>query len=233
MLLLRQTAAGVPYKFDHRLPFPKTIARANMVASPKKERRNISLQCCLSCVVACLSLFIALSQTLKPNPAELSTAYISDELISFDALSEEVYPESQVRYEAYLNIFVRNADLDQPLLQSKENALPTHEFKHLQDCLRDHPMRHHNVNDDTTFNGTRGFLLSFNENGIEKMEKHDMFSCLKSYFRRYRLPNTNAWVLNMVWADIPDYERELTIQRHTDDGKLGFKHHTHLIDSTY
>lgn len=137
----------------------------------------------------------------------------------FDALADEANDDDMMPYEAYIDVFVRNADLDQPLLQHMDNAMPKDEFTALQDCLRDHPMRHWNVNDENTFQGTKGFLLSFSEKGIDKFLKEDQFNCLESYFRRHRLPNTNAWVLNMVWAEIPDYTRELAIRRHTDDGK--------------
>lgn len=136
----------------------------------------------------------------------------------FDPLQDEAKEEDEIPYEAYIDIFVRNADPDQPLLQHMDNAMPHDEFLALQDCLRDHPMRHWNVNDDNTFQGTKGFLLSFSEKGIEKFLETTQFNCLESYFRRHRLPNANAWVLNMVWAEIPDYTRELAIRRHTDDG---------------
>ncbi|CAN8068305.1 unnamed protein product [Agarophyton chilense] len=166
--------------------------------------------------VVFICVFIALSQRKAPR-SKFSDDSFSNESSDFDSLAEEIYPESEAGFEAYLDIFVRNANLNQPLLQAKDHAMPTNEFRHLQECLREHPMRFHNVNDDNTFNGTRGFLLSFNERGIAEMESSEMFTCLKEYFRRYRLPDTNGWVLNMVWADIPDFKKELTIQRHTDD----------------
>lgn len=140
----------------------------------------------------------------------------------FDPLEDEAKEDNNIPYEAYIDIFVRNADLDQPLLQQMDSAMPEDEFVGLQDCLRDHPMRHWNVNDDNTFQGTKGFLLSFSEKGIENFLEAPQFNCLESYFKRHRLPNTNAWVLNMVWAEIPDYTRELAIRRHTDDGRYTF-----------
>lgn len=133
---------------------------------------------------------------------------------------EEVYSGADVPYEAFIDVFVRNANLSQPLLQFQDNAMPDNEFQDLQECLREHPMRHSNVNDGDTFKGTRGFLLSYNKAGIDKFASNPSFSCLEPYFRRHVRPDADAWVLNMVWADIPDYRKELAIQRHTDDGRF-------------
>lgn len=99
-------------------------------------------------------------------------------------------------------------------MQYMDNAVTDKEFADLQECLRDHPMRHSNVNADDTFEGTRGFIVSFNEAGIEKVAKHEHFKCLMPYFHRHRLPITNAWILNMVWADVPAYNKEFAIERH-------------------
>lgn len=181
--------------------------------------KTCSLQVLSQVSLLVICILLGLSQNSDHSGKHIQAQFQSEELKDFLLLEDEVYLPSEERYEAYLDIFVRNADLSQPLLQSKDNALPKVEFQALQDCLRDHPMRFHNVNDDNTFNGTRGFLLSFNEQGIENMTNSEMFGCLSPYFEKFRLPNTNAWVLNMVWADVPDFERELTIQRHTDDGE--------------
>lgn len=154
----------------------------------------------------------------SPTSSHDDLDILADE--DLDILTDEASEDNPIPYEAYIDIFVRNADLSQPLLQSVDKTLPEIEFKKLQACLRDHPMRHSNVNDDTTFTGTKGFLVSFNAAGINNFTRNPSFSCLETYFRTQRLPNTNAWVLNMVWAEIPDYTRELTIKRHTDDGKF-------------
>lgn len=134
-------------------------------------------------------------------------------------LNDQASVENEIPWEATVDIFVRNADINQPLLQAFDKAMTDEEFTSLQDCLRDHPMRHDNVNSDTTFAGTTGFLLSFKENGLERLRNHTAFSCLLPYYQRYKLTNTNAWVLNMVWADVTDFKREFAIKLHTDDGK--------------
>lgn len=162
-----------------------------------------------------LSFVVLLVAVSTKSDKSGSLEYDDDEL--YDPLNEQTYPEIQAPYEAFIDIFVRVADPNQPLLQKIDGAMPRKEFDDLQRCLRDHPMRHFNVNDDDTFKGTRGFLLSFSEKGIDNMRADPRFSCLQTYFDRHRLPGANAWVLNMVWADIPDYTRELAIQRHTDD----------------
>lgn len=159
-----------------------------------------------------------------------STAYLKDsEVGKFEKpnnglkfgnlLNDEANLEREIPWEATVDIFVRNADNHQPLLQAFDKAMTDEEFSSLQDCLRDHPMRHDNVNSDTTFAGTTGFLLSFKEKGLDRLRNHTAFSCLLPYYHRYKLTNTNAWVLNMVWAEVTDYTRELAIKLHTDDGK--------------
>lgn len=92
--------------------------------------------------------------------------------------------------------------------------MPDGEFADLQKCLRDHPMRHSNVNNEATFGATKGFIVSFNEEGISEVAQHPHFACLMPYFQRHRLPVANAWILNMVWAEVPKYDREFAIERH-------------------
>lgn len=113
---------------------------------------------------------------------------------------------------------IRNANQSQPLLQTMHSAMPDDEFKGIQDCLRNHPMQHSNVNDDHTFKGTRGFVVSFTYDGVYNLMNHPHFACLEPYFRRHLISDTNAFVLNMVWADVPDYSRELSIEPHVDNG---------------
>lgn len=113
-----------------------------------------------------------------------------------------------------MKLLIRNANKSQPVLQYLDNALTEEEFKTVQDCLIDHPMRHSNVNSAEAFGNTRGFVVSFNEKGIVDLEKHELFKCLSPYFQRHRLPNCNAWILNMVWANVPSYDKELAIERH-------------------
>lgn len=83
-----------------------------------------------------------------------------------------------------------------------DNAMPDDEFADLQKCLRDHPMRHSNVNNEATFGATKGFIVSFSEEGIQELEKDKNFACLVPYFQRHRLPVANAWILNMVWGEL-------------------------------
>lgn len=113
-----------------------------------------------------------------------------------------------------LKLLIRNANQSQPVLQHLDNALTEEEFQSVQECLIDHPMRHSNVNSDEAFGNTRGFVVSFNEEGITDLENHDLFKCLSPYFQRHRLPNCNAWILNMVWANVPAYDKEFAISRH-------------------
>lgn len=115
------------------------------------------------------------------------------------------------------DLLVRNANRSQPILQYMDNALPDDEFLALQVCMREHPMRHSNANDGKTFAGTKGFVLSFNEDGIEELERNGLFKCMAPFFHRHRVPVANAWVLNMVWADVTAYDRSFAIERHTDN----------------
>eukprot|EP00173_Palmaria_palmata_P002366 Plantae.Rhodophyta-Palmaria_palmata.ctg2507.p1 GENE.Plantae.Rhodophyta-Palmaria_palmata.ctg2507~~Plantae.Rhodophyta-Palmaria_palmata.ctg2507.p1 ORF type:complete len:229 (-),score=47.72 Plantae.Rhodophyta-Palmaria_palmata.ctg2507:359-976(-) len=84
----------------------------------------------------------------------------------------------------------------------------------------DHPMRHSNANNDVTFSGTKGFVLSFNVEGIKTLDKHDLFNCMSPFFHRQRMPIANAWVLNMVWADVTNYTKKYAIERHTDNALI-------------
>lgn len=137
--------------------------------------------------------------------------------MALGVLGDEASDENMVPWEAELDIFVRNADANQPLLQAMDGAMPAEEFQALQDCLRDHPMRKHNVNSGDTFAGTTGFLLSFTSKGEQRFRDNADFNCLESYLDRYKVTGTNGWVLNMVWAEVTDYTRELAIKLHTDD----------------
>lgn len=163
-----------------------------------------------------VSAEISESQRINHHPPEGRGAHLSND--NFDVLGDEARPTSRIPWEAKQHIYVRNPDFNQPLLQAMDNAMNESEFRSLQECLRDHPMRHHNVNADDTFSGTTGFLLSFNDKGIERFRNHPSFTCLQPYFDRYRLSNTNGWVLNMVWAEVSGYKSEYAIQLHTDDG---------------
>lgn len=116
-----------------------------------------------------------------------------------------------------MDLLIRNANRSQPILQYIDNAMPEDEFATLQRCMIGHPMRTGNANHGDTFKGTKGFVLSFNEEGIKKLETEDLFKCMTSFFHRHRLPIANAWVLNMVWADVTDYNRKFAIERHTDN----------------
>jgi hypothetical protein len=80
--------------------------------------------------------------------------------------------------------------------------------------MRDHPMRHSNVNSDYTFGKTKGFIVSFNARGINRVAQHKHFKCMMPFFNRHRLPVSNAWILNMVWAEMSDYNKEFAIERH-------------------
>lgn len=166
-------------------------------------------------VLSCAYVAADVTETLKQNDFEASF-----EVKYHDLLNDEASTDNEVPWEATIDIFIRNADLNQPLLQAFDNAMTDDEFSSLQNCLRDHPMRHNNVNSDETFAGTTGFLISYKEKGLDRLRNNTSFNCLLPYYERYKLTNTNAWVLNMVWAEVTDYSREFAIKLHTDDGKL-------------
>lgn len=154
----------------------------------------------------------------SPTPTSVLNTSLAG--MALEVLGDEASDENMVPWEAELDIFVRNADPNQPLLQAMDGAMPKEEFDALQDCLRDHPMRNHNVNSGDTFAGTTGFLLSFTEKGEQRFRDNAEFNCLESYFDRYKVTGSNGWVLNMVWAEVTDYTRELAIKLHTDDCKF-------------
>lgn len=48
--------------------------------------------------------------------------------------------------------------------------------------MHDHPMRHSNTISAETLVGSKEFVLSFDEEGIERLESGGLFSCMAPFF---------------------------------------------------
>jgi len=90
----------------------------------------------------------------------------------------------------------------QPLVDIKDDFMNAVEFKDLRECLDDHPLVLGNELCESNFKGTRGFVVKFSEAGISQFRSNKYFECLAPYFDAARLPETNAFVMNLLICEV-------------------------------
>lgn len=98
--------------------------------------------------------------------------------------------------------FMVSCTPDQPLVNITDNFLQDDMFSNLTKCLAEHPLVLGNELSESNFKDTRGFVIKFSEKGIDDFRKHRYFACLAPYFDVVRLPDTNAFVMNLLMCEL-------------------------------
>ena len=111
---------------------------------------------------------------------------------------------------------------DQELVVRREAHLSAEAFAALRKCALDHPkLRVTGALNDSSFGKTRGFVVKFNEDGIERFRKNPDYACFVDVFDGLREPLTNAFVMNVLLCDLGDYDaydaKEMSVDLHLDD----------------
>lgn len=117
---------------------------------------------------------------------------------------------------------VSSCTADQPLVERRENVLDEETFKKVQACLVGHPMIKTNHLNPEGFNGTRGFVINFSGEGVDKFLNEDKFNCgdfhpLRPFFEAARHPETNGFVMNVLVCDKPTSTEVMSVGDHVDD----------------
>jgi hypothetical protein len=107
----------------------------------------------------------------------------------------------------------------QPLVTLLPDVLPKSDFHRLRNAVMStisfddeevsETPKENNALDGTNFRHTRGYVLSFNRDGLDKLKKskYNVDDALSSFFRLASLPSANAFVLNvLVCEDRQDEE---------------------------
>eukprot|EP00005_Dracoamoeba_jomungandri_P014680 CAMPEP_0174264246 /NCGR_PEP_ID=MMETSP0439-20130205/21823_1 /TAXON_ID=0 /ORGANISM="Stereomyxa ramosa, Strain Chinc5" /LENGTH=271 /DNA_ID=CAMNT_0015350033 /DNA_START=343 /DNA_END=1158 /DNA_ORIENTATION=+ len=94
--------------------------------------------------------------------------------------------------------------------------------------------------DAENFNNTKGFMVRFNRGGLEKLRKREDFTELLEYFDRVRVPEANAFVLNLLICNPKPKAsagtRRLAVGNHYDNtAAINSKHefYAHEVDVFY
>ena len=111
---------------------------------------------------------------------------------------------------------------DQPLVTRSDDFLSDEAFESLRKCALEHPKLHvaGELNGET-FGKTRGFVLKFNEDGLERFRSKKEYACFVDVFDRLRAPLTNAFVMNVLLCELQDYSaydaNGMAVGLHLDD----------------
>ncbi len=122
-----------------------------------------------------------------------------------------------IMYAVYLLVsnpfYMMSNNAEQPLVQVEDNYMEQAVFQLLKSCLSDHPLVAGNDLDGMNFKGTRGFVVKFSEEGVSDFQSNRNFTCLVPYFERARLPNANAFVMNLLICELASGNK---MQRRSD-----------------
>jgi hypothetical protein len=120
---------------------------------------------------------------------------------------------------------------DQELVVRRDAHLSEEAFAALRRCALDHPkLRVKGELNDASFGKTRGFVVKFNEEGIERFRSHPDYACFVDVFDGLREPLTNAFVMNVLLCDLGDYDaydaNGVAVGVHLDDTVGIFSRHS-------
>lgn len=127
--------------------------------------------------------------------------------------AQRLYTATEARYIT--------TTLDQPLTVRKDNFLSFTEYAKLKECALGHPkLRVKGGLNDAGFSKTRGFVVKFNLEGEEKFRSHGDYQCFVDVFDKLRLPDANAFVMNILLCELGEYDEynadELSVGLHLD-----------------
>mmetsp|Transcript_92 Transcript_92/g.158 ORF Transcript_92/g.158 Transcript_92/m.158 type:complete len:294 (-) Transcript_92:94-975(-) len=113
--------------------------------------------------------------------------------------------------------YIRSNPHSQPLLTTYPSYFSDQDFQNLQMCISQHPMITQNSLNHKNFQGTRGFVIKFNQNGVHQFLSHNSTQCLTPYFTAARNPAANAFVLNVLICEQAQTRGEFAVGLHLDN----------------
>ena len=102
-----------------------------------------------------------------------------------------------------------------------DNFLTFSEYAAVKRCALEHPkLRVRGGLNDAGFSKTRGFVVKFNLEGVDKFQTSPDYACFAPVFEKLRLPEANAFVMNVLLCELGDYDQynadELSVGMHLD-----------------
>ena len=102
-----------------------------------------------------------------------------------------------------------------------DNFLTFSEYAAVKRCALEHPkLRVRGGLNDAGFSKTRGFVVKFNLEGVDKFQTPRLPACFAPVFEKLRLPEANAFVMNVLLCELGDYDQynadELSVGMHLD-----------------
>jgi hypothetical protein len=128
-------------------------------------------------------------------------------------MAQRWYAASEARYLSTTD--------EQPLVEAREDFLDFKRYGDLKECALKHPkLRVKGGLNDAGFSKTRGFVVKFNLEGVDKFKASPDYECFASVFDEVRLPDANAFVMNILLCELGDYDaynaEELSVGLHLD-----------------
>ena len=122
---------------------------------------------------------------------------------------------------------------DQPLVTREREFLAREDFERVRACAMRHPLlRIKGELNENSFGKTRGFVIKFNEDGIERFRSDGAYECFAPVFDRLRVPLTNAFVMNLLLCELGNYDEYdangLAVGVHLDDTVGIFSKHSFI-----
>jgi hypothetical protein len=128
-------------------------------------------------------------------------------------MAQRWYQWSKVRYLTTTE--------EQPLATVTDNFLTFSEYAAVKRCALEHPkLRVRGGLNDAGFSKTRGFVVKFNLEGVDNFQTSPDYACFAPVFEKLRLPEANAFVMNVLLCELGDYDQynadELSVGMHLD-----------------
>ena len=128
-------------------------------------------------------------------------------------MAQRWYQWSKVRYLTTTE--------EQPFATVTDNFLTFSEYAAVKRCALEHPkLRVRGGLNDAGFSKTRGFVVKFNLEGVDKFQTSPDYACFAPVFEKLRLPEANAFVMNVLLCELGDYDQynadELSVGMHLD-----------------
>lgn len=105
---------------------------------------------------------------------------------------------------------------NQPLVRVFPNFLPEETFRTMHQELPHHPLIGQNPLDEDNFNGSTGFLVKFNLEGLPRLKAHELFDNLVPYVESVLNEHSNAFVFNLL-VSAPTQPGKFAVGMHLDD----------------
>ena len=128
--------------------------------------------------------------------------------------------------------FVTTAE-DDALAVIRDGFLSPWEFDAFKKCALEHPkLRVKNGLTNSGFSKTRGFVVKFNNEGVREFKEKEDYSCFAGMFDTLRLPDANAFVMNILLCELGDHDQynsdEVSVGLHLDTTVGIYSRHLHV-----